>query len=59
MAEDETSVGVPEIEPFEVEIERPAGSAGEIDQLETGPPLRVGITVVIAVPFTNDWEPGL
>ena len=30
----------------------PAGSAGEIDQDATGPPLAVGVTGVMAVPFS-------
>ena len=38
---------------LEAEMERPAGNEGEIVQAETGPPLAVGMTVVIAVPFTS------
>ena len=57
--EDETAVGVPEISPVEVEKERPAGTDGEIDQEVTGPPLVVGVTVVMAVPFVSVNELGL
>jgi hypothetical protein len=59
LVEDATAVGVPEIDPFEVENDSPAGSAGEIDQDVTFPPLEDGITVVIATPFTNVIELGL
>lgn len=53
------AVGVPEMEPFDVENESPAGSAGEIDQDVTAPPLAVGVDVVIAVPFVRANELGL
>jgi hypothetical protein len=59
LVEDATAVGVPEIDPFEVENDRPAGRAGEIDHDVTFPPLEDGITVVIATPFTNVIELGL
>ena len=49
----DTAVGVPKISPVEVEKERPAGTAGEIDQEVTGPPLEVGVAVVIAVSFVK------
>ena len=49
----DTAVGVPEISPVEVEKERPAGTAGEIDQDVTAPPLEVGVAVVIAVSFVK------
>ena len=53
-------VGVPEIAPLVVEKERPAGNEGEIDHVETGPPLEVGVAgAVIATPFTNVIELGL
>jgi hypothetical protein len=40
-------------------MERPAGNEGEIDHVETGPPVAVGVTVAMAVPFTNVIELGL
>ena len=40
--------------PVEVENERPAGSdVGEMDHEVTAPPLVVGVTVVMAVPFVR------
>ena len=48
-----TAVGVPEIAPVEVSNERPAGRDGETDQLVTGPPLTLGVTVVMAEPLVN------
>jgi hypothetical protein len=39
--------------PVEESSESPAGSEGEIDQEVTGPPLAVGVTVVIAVPLVK------
>jgi hypothetical protein len=48
-----TAVGVPEIAPSVFEIERPAGSDGVTDHDVTGPPLVVGVTAVIAIPFVN------
>ena len=53
MVDDEIAVGVPEIAPVVAEMERPAGNEGEIVHVETGPPVAVGVTVVMAVPFTN------
>ena len=47
------------MDPSEVENDRPAGSAGEIDQEVTFPPLEVGITVVIATPLVSVNELGL
>ena len=41
-------VGVPEITPDEVLRVRPAGKAGETDQLVTAPPAFAGETVVAA-----------
>ena len=57
--DEDTAVGVPEIDPFVVENERPAGSVGEIDQEVTAPPLAVGVAVVIAVPFVSVNELGV
>jgi hypothetical protein len=48
-----TAVGVPLMAPFEESITRPAGSDGEIVQDVGVPPLNVGVTVVIAVPFVR------
>ena len=53
MAEDVTAVGAPEMAPVEESRESPAGSEGETDQEVTGPPLMVGVTVVIAVPLVR------
>ena len=53
MAEDETAVGVPLMAPVDESRERPAGSDGETDHEVTGPPLVVGVTVVMAVPLVN------
>ena len=53
VAEVETVVGVPLMAPVDESSERPAGSDGETDQEVTGPPLVVGVTVVIAVPLVS------
>ena len=53
------AVGVPEIAPVEESNERPAGSDGETDQEVTGPPLALGVTVVMAVPFVRVNEFGV
>ena len=45
--------------PVEASIDKPAGSDGETDQEVIGPPLTVGVTVVIEVPFVNVNEFGL
>ena len=45
--------------PVEESIANPAGRDGEIDQEVTGPPLVVGVTVVIAVPLVSVNELGL
>ena len=45
--------------PVEESSERPAGSEGETDQEVTGPPLTVGVTVVMAVPLVKVNEFGL
>lgn len=54
-----TEVGVPLIVPFAVFRDNPAGSVGETDQEEITPPVAVGVTLVIAVPFVNVNELGL
>ena len=48
-----SSVGVPEIVPSVVLNVRPPGSAGEMDHVTTAPPLTVGVTEVMAVPFVR------
>ena len=48
-----TAEGVPEMAPVDESSERPAGSEGETDQEVTGPPLAVGVTVVMAVPLVK------
>lgn len=53
VAEIDTAVGVPEIAPVDVENDKPAGSDGVIDHDVTVPPLEVGVSVVIAVPFVK------
>ena len=53
MAEEVTADGVPEMAPVEESSERPDGSEGETDQEVTGPPLAVGVTVVMAVPLVK------
>ena len=53
MAEDVTAEGVPEMAPVEESRDSPAGSEGETDQEVTGPPLAVGVTVVMAVPLVS------
>ncbi len=45
--------------PVEVSKARPDGSDGEIDQEETGPPLAVGVTVLMATPLAKVRELGL
>jgi len=52
-------VDVPLIAPVVVFNDKPAGSVGEIDQLVTGPPLAVGVTVLIGTPLTSVIELGL
>ena len=39
--------------PVEESRERPAGSEGETDHEVMGPPLALGVTVVMAVPLVN------
>ena len=45
--------------PVDESSERPAGNEGETDQPVIAPPLAVGVTVVMAVPFVNVNEFGL
>ena len=52
------AVGVPLIAPVELENDSPAGSDGETDHDVGVPPLVVGTTVVIVVPFVNVSELG-
>ncbi len=59
VAELATAVGVPEMAPVEESRERPAGSEGETDHEVMGPPLAVGVTVVMAVPLVSVNEFGL
>ena len=39
--------------PFELLSDKPDGKEGETDQEVTGPPLAVGVTVVMAVPLVK------
>ena len=57
--EEETAVGVPLMAPVDVSKVRPDGSVGEMDHEDTGPPLALGVTVVIATPFAKVSELGL
>ena len=59
MAEEVIVVGVPEMAPVEESSARPAGSDGDTDQPVMGPPLAVGVTVVMAVPLVSVNEFGL
>jgi hypothetical protein len=42
--------------PVDESKDKPTGSVGETDHEVTGPPLAVGVTVVIAVPLVNVSE---
>ena len=53
------AVGVPEMAPVEESSDKPDGSEGETDLEVTGPPLAVGVSVVMAVPFVSVKELGL
>ena len=53
------AVGVPEMAPVEESSESPVGSEGETDHDVMVPPLTVGVTVVMAVPFVKVKEFGL
>ena len=59
VADDVMAVGVPLMAPVEESKERPDGSDGETDQEVTVPPLEVGVTVVMVVPFVSVSELGL
>ena len=59
VAEEVMASGVPEMAPVEESRDSPDGSEGETDQEVTVPPLEVGVTVVIAVPFVSVNELGL
>ncbi len=54
-----TAVGVPLIAPVVESKDNPAGSDAETVQEVIGPPLTVGVVVVIEVPFVNVNELGL
>ena len=59
MAEEVTAVGVPEMIPVVLEMERPAGSDGETDHETTDPPVEVGERSLMAVSFVSVnevWE---
>ena len=51
-----TADGVPLIAPVDESKDKPAGRDGETDHEVTGPPLAVGVTVVMAVPLVNVSE---
>ena len=53
-----SSVGVPEIVPSAVLNDKPPGKDGEMDHVTTSPPLTVGVTEVMAVPFVKVKESG-
>ena len=59
VAEEVMASGVPEMAPVEESRDSPDGSEGETDHEVTVPPLEVGVTVVIAVPFVSVNELGL
>ena len=58
VADEDAAVGVPEIAPDVLDNARPAGSDGETDHDVGVPPLVVGVTVVIVVPFVSVSELG-
>ena len=58
VADEDAAVGVPEIAPVVLDNARPAGSDGETDHDVGVPPLVVGVTVVIVVPFVRVSELG-
>ena len=43
----DTTVGVPLISPVNASILRPVGRPGEIDHVATGPPVELGVMVLI------------
>ena len=53
-----SSEGVPEMVPSVVLKVNPPGNDGEMDHVTTSPPLTVGVTEVIAVPFVSVWVSG-
>ena len=54
------TVGVPDIVPVVLSIDRPAGSAGEIDHESTAPPVpEDGVAAVIAESFASVMKGGL
>ena len=59
MAEEVTADGVPLMAPVVESSDRPDGSDGETDHEVMVPPLIVGGTVVMAVPFVKVNESGL
>ena len=59
MAEEVTADGVPLMAPVVESSDRPDGSDGETDHEVMAPPLIVGVTVVMAVPFVKVNESGL
>ena len=56
VADDVTAVGVPLMAPVEESRDKPAGNDGETDQEVIAPPLVVGVSVVIAAPFSKVRE---
>ena len=57
--EETTTVGAPLIWPVDVSMLMPFGRDGETDQDVTVPPLEVGVTEVIGVPFVRVKELGV
>ena len=55
-ADDVIADGVPLIAPVEESRDRPAGSVGETEYVTTAPPVDVGVSAVIAVPFSSVSE---
>jgi hypothetical protein len=54
------TVGVPDIVPVVLSIDRPAGSAGDIDHESTAPPVpEDGVAAVIAESFASVMKVGL
>ena len=58
-AEDVTAVGFPLMTPVEESMASPAGRLGETVQPVTVPPVEVGVTAFIAVPFVSVNVDGL
>ena len=55
----ESMVGLPLISPVVASMDKPLGKAGWIAHEVTVPPLYVGVTSVMAVPFVSTNELGL